>query len=95
MNQRNIKVIGFDLGHGEVSLAKINDILPKSDKLDPQSLQRHGQKSQLTAVSNIENRGVVFGDQAMRQGASQVNLAPLATHYTGLLLLKFIPITML
>ncbi|MEH1773415.1 Hsp70 family protein [Nostoc sp.] len=69
MNQENITIIGFDLGHGEVSLAKINSI-----SSPPEVLLLHGKKSQPTAVACIGDKKV-FGEVAMRRGTQDFEIA--------------------
>jgi len=56
-------VIGFDLGHGETSLAIFKSISDTKSVL--QSLALHGNYSSVTAVAYDEARNVFFGDAAV------------------------------
>jgi hypothetical protein len=59
----NIKIIGFDLGHGETALTWVN---ANNQETTPQSLLINNRKSQITAIAHHPQRGIVIGDIAFQ-----------------------------
>jgi molecular chaperone DnaK (HSP70) len=57
---RDVEIIGFDLGHGETAVA----LAMLSATVEPQILDVYGTKSILTAVAQHPTRGVLIGDDA-------------------------------
>lgn len=59
-NYHDIKIIGFDLGHGETALTWV-----RADNQDtPQSLLINNRKSQTTAIAHHPQKGIIIGDMA-------------------------------
>lgn len=62
MDDSNIKVIGFDLGHGETAVSKIESV---SSNHEPERLKLQGEYVQPTAIAYDNMAGVLFGRQAL------------------------------
>jgi hypothetical protein len=60
-NYHNIKIIGFDLGHGETSLAWLR---VDYQETTPQSLLINNRRSQITAIAHHPNKGIILGEMA-------------------------------
>ncbi len=58
-----IKIIGFDLGHGETSLSEVG--VDNQDS-SPKSLSINGKKSQITAIAYHPERGILIGEKACK-----------------------------
>jgi hypothetical protein len=59
----DIKIIGFDLGHGETALTWVR---ADNQENTPQSLLINNRKSQITAIAHHPQRGVIIGDLAFQ-----------------------------
>ncbi len=57
----NTKIIGFDLGHGETGLTWVR---ADNQENTPHSLLINNRKSQITAIANHPQRGIIIGDMA-------------------------------
>ncbi|NMG05450.1 hypothetical protein DP117_00675 [Brasilonema sp. UFV-L1] len=57
----NIKIIGFDLGHGETALTWVRADNPETT---PQSLLINNRKSQITAIAHHPKKGIFIGEMA-------------------------------
>ncbi|WP_246162842.1 Hsp70 family protein [Brasilonema sennae] len=57
----NIKIIGFDLGHGETALSWVR---ADNAETTPQSLLINNRKSQITAIAHHPKKGIVIGEMA-------------------------------
>lgn len=62
-NYHEIKVIGFDLGHGETALTWVR---ADNQETAPQSLLINNRKSQITAIAHHPKRGILIGDIAFQ-----------------------------
>jgi hypothetical protein len=62
-NYHEIKVIGFDLGHGETALTWVR---ADNQETAPQSLLINNRKSQITAIAHHPRRGILIGDIAFQ-----------------------------
>jgi hypothetical protein len=62
-NYHEIKVIGFDLGHGETALTWVR---ADNQETAPQSLLINNRKSQITAIAHHPKRGILIGDMAFQ-----------------------------
>lgn len=60
---QQIRIIGFDLGHGEFSLAEVSTDLGHQ----PQTIEICNQESQITAIGKDKNGNFVIGRNAMRR----------------------------
>ena len=60
---QKIRIIGFDLGHGEFSLAEVSTDLGHQ----PQTIEICNQESQITAIGKDKNGNIVIGRNAMRR----------------------------
>lgn len=58
---QEIKIIGFDLGHGETALTWVR---ADNSESEPQSLLINNRKSQITAIAHHPNKGVIIGEMA-------------------------------
>jgi actin-like ATPase involved in cell morphogenesis len=56
------EIIGFDLGHGETAIAKV--ALDKN--AEPEMLELHGRKTQITAIGRHPQKGILIGEAAFR-----------------------------
>jgi hypothetical protein len=59
----NIKIIGFDLGHGETALTWVRG---DNQETTPQSLLINNKKSQITAIAHHPQKGIIIGDMAFQ-----------------------------
>ncbi|MBD2772299.1 Hsp70 family protein [Iningainema tapete] len=59
-NYQDIKIIGFDLGHGETALTWVR----ANNQDTPQSLLINNRKSQTTAIAHHPQRGTIIGEMA-------------------------------
>ncbi len=57
----DIKIIGFDLGHGETALTWVR---ADNQETTPQSLLINNRKSQTTAIAHHPKKGIIFGEMA-------------------------------
>ncbi|MBO3462384.1 hypothetical protein G7B40_027045 [Aetokthonos hydrillicola Thurmond2011] len=57
----DIKIIGFDLGHGETALTWVR---ADNQETSPQSLLINNRKSQTTAIAHHPKKGVIIGEMA-------------------------------
>lgn len=57
----NIKIIGFDLGHGETALTWVR---ADYQETTPQSLLINNRKSQITAIAHHPKKGILIGEMA-------------------------------
>jgi actin-like ATPase involved in cell morphogenesis len=73
MNNKPVTIIGFDLGHGEISLAKIQ--ANQHDREPPKPMLLHRQKCQPAAIAYHSNQGVLFGEQAFLDGPNGFKIA--------------------
>ncbi|MUG99070.1 hypothetical protein F7734_44985 [Scytonema sp. UIC 10036] len=73
METEHLQIIGFDLGHGEVALAKVQDI--NNPMLPPVPLLLHKKKCQPTAIAEDQSQGVLFGEHALRTGTTTFEIA--------------------
>ena len=60
--QKVNEIVGFDLGHGESSLALVT--VHSSSGVPPITLEINGETSFITAVGDCPNRGILIGDDA-------------------------------
>ena len=56
-----IKIIGFDLGHGETALTWVR---ADNQETTPQSLLINNRKSQTTAIAHHPSKGIIIGEMA-------------------------------
>ena len=66
-SDREIKIIGFDLGHGETALTWVR---AGNQDNAPQSLLINNKKSQITAIAYHPQKGVLLGDLAFQASDS-------------------------
>lgn len=59
----NLKIIGFDLGHGETALTWVR---ADNQEKTPQSLLINNKKSQVTAIAHHPQKGIMIGDMAFQ-----------------------------
>lgn len=68
-----IKIIGFDLGHGETALTWVR---ADNSETTPQSLLINNRKSQITAISHHPQKGIFIGEMACQMAdASLLEIA--------------------
>lgn len=65
----NIKIIGFDLGHGETALTWVRADIPEST---PQSLLINNRKSQITAIAHHPQKGIIIGEMAYQMSDATI-----------------------
>ena len=71
-SNRDVEIVGFDLGHGETAVA----LAMLSATVEPQMLDVYGTRSILTAVAQHPTRGVLIGDDAfMARNVSNLRIA--------------------
>ncbi len=66
MNNKPVRIIGFDLGHGEISLAKIQ--ANHNHREPPIPMLLHRKKYQPAAIAYHASQGVLFGEPAFLDG---------------------------
>lgn len=55
------EIVGLDLGHGETAVAKAR----LEGNAEPEMLEIHGKKNQITAIGSHPKRGIVIGEEAL------------------------------
>lgn len=73
MNNESVIIIGFDLGHGEISLAKIQ--ANNNDREPPRPMLLHTKKCQPAAIASHPSQGVLFGEPAFLDGQNEFEIA--------------------
>lgn len=62
MNNKPVRIIGFDLGHGEIALGIVQS--NNNDQEPPKPMLLHKQKYQPAALAYDSSQGVLFGEEA-------------------------------
>jgi molecular chaperone DnaK (HSP70) len=65
----DVKIIGFDLGHGETALTWVR---ANNQENTPQSLLINNRKSQITAIAHHPKRGIIIGDMAFQMADAAI-----------------------
>jgi molecular chaperone DnaK (HSP70) len=73
MNNDSVRIIGFDLGHGEIALAKVQS--NNNDQEPPKPMLLHGQKHQPAATAYNRSQGTLFGKNAFLDGNIEFEIA--------------------
>ncbi len=66
---QEIKIIGFDLGHGETALTWVR---ADNSESEPQSLLINNRKSQITAIAHHPNKGIIIGEVACQMSDATI-----------------------
>ncbi|GAB1540758.1 hypothetical protein NUACC21_34270 [Scytonema sp. NUACC21] len=68
-NYQEIKIIGFDLGHGETALTWLR---ADNSESTPQSLLINNRKSQMTAIAYHPKGGIIIGEMACQMSDATI-----------------------